>query len=345
MFGLDSVLSSLIERLSGGAKGTAVRDRTLLSTDRVVNYSMISLPIFLLAFTGLFTPSVFKFASINCAGYRYRSQATGEEVVSGNGNRHYFHKYCWERPLHHYPNTNFTDDSILWHKNFPYTLLIMTCLSSVPLLWWTFNGGVTIKPEVELFGEFLEALVKFLFRSQREGGTGRDFNVYRKQNDELIQGQFTTLARFMKTKSGGKWKLLMKLIIFRLLTLIALIGTIVLVYLTSIQKERSLFTCDVSFHDGEAGNESMVCSVQGVRIRLWLSWLWILGDGLLALLVIVGTLSDFRAMAQVHEKQRLMDMFKIIWPNKFLDANTAHGGADDLKYLTLLASMNLQGNL
>ena len=97
MFGLDSAINTVIDRLSGGKKGEIVRARSLLSTDRIVSLAMIMVPLLLLIFTEVFTPSVFKFGSINCNMQMYRSQADGAVVKSGWDNRHYFHRYCWER--------------------------------------------------------------------------------------------------------------------------------------------------------------------------------------------------------------------------------------------------------
>ena len=95
MFGLDTAITNATIKVSGGAWGQRVRQRTLLSTDRSVSYGIGILPIGLMTFCLIFNPGLFQQGTINCSPFQYKD-GSGDIQTSGNGNRFYMHKYCWE---------------------------------------------------------------------------------------------------------------------------------------------------------------------------------------------------------------------------------------------------------
>lgn len=138
-------------------------------------------------------------------------------------------------------NPTIADNSLLWHKNFPYLLLCLTAFASVPLILWTYVSGSEIKPEVELFGEFLEAVVKFVLKAVSKTKREEDVSHYFKRENEKITMQFSQMAKFMKHKSNST-KLIQGLFLYRLLNAVSLIGTAWIVYLIGVKNDQSTFT-------------------------------------------------------------------------------------------------------
>ena len=209
------------------------------------------------------------------------------------------------------------------------------------MILWTYISGSEIKPEVELFGEFLEAVVKFVLKAVSKTTRKQDISDYFKQENEKITMQFSQMAKFMKHKSNST-KLIQGLFLYRLLNAVSLIGTAWIVYLIGVKNDESTFTCHCKWFDGEGGVEPVLCSVQGVIVRVWISWLWIIGYGFLLVSLIIGTFTDLMAMKNIYNSHNVLDLFKLIWTDEFLYSKV--NTADDLKFIMLLASKNLNEN-
>lgn len=355
MFGLDTVLTSVTEKVKGGDQGQRIRQRTLLLTDRLVVNLIILVPLALMGFAKIFNSSLFTVGSLKCTYPQYKH---GNEIIGlttqgqGFGNRFYMWQYCWERPQSYTPNSEEPDRSIVYHKNFPYVVLVLVTLGTMPLVAWTFYIGPLIKPEVELFGEFVEAVVKFLFRAVKEHSQN-DFEYYRKANSEKVTGQFIELAKFMKSKSKAST---MKnyLLLFRLFSFVMLVLISILVYVFGIRYNNSTYRCKIRFDDGADGIQYVQCAVDGVAVRVCMCWIWIVSNALLAAAVLVGTFVDLRQMSSIHKRHSTIDLFKIVWPSNTaiayfqdlkLDDIENTPGSDDLKYIMVLAQKNLKGNV
>lgn len=109
-----------------------------------------------------------------------------------------------------------------------------------------------------------------------------------------------------------------------------------------IHSKPVFFTCHCKWFEGVGGIEPVLCSVQGVIVRVWISWLWIVGYGFLLVALVIGTVTDLMSMKNIYHSHNVLDLFKLIWTDEFLYSKVKT--ADDLKFIMLLASKNLNEN-
>merc|ERR1719229_575818 len=129
--------------------------------------------------------------------------------------------------------------------------------------------------------------------------------------------------------------MIVKLMLFRIFNVICMVIVSLIVYKISITNARSTFNCHVSYSD--VYSQTIICSIQGVQVRQWISILWVAGYAFLALLLAVGTFADLSGMKELANKRGVLELFKIVVP----ELNTANAHQlTDLKLITLLASKN-----
>ena len=58
--------------------------------------------------------------------------------------------------------------------------------------------------------------------------------------------------------------------------------------------------------------------------------------------LVIGTVTDLMSMKNIYHSHNVLDLFKLIWTDEFLYSKVKT--ADDLKFIMLLASKNLNEN-
>lgn len=177
---ISSAISDFAFTVGGKEKGAKTRELTQLKTDKLISKFIMIIPLALLGFTTVFTPNLFKFASLLCMNDQWYQtmqecnqtklacSVTTDIVKHRNDNRHFTNTWCWNRLAHYeytdiwskpdaagkmqhsYQDAVVTDKSyqpvsLQFHKYFPYVLLILTAFASLPLREIeSYNSGLLI---------------------------------------------------------------------------------------------------------------------------------------------------------------------------------------------------------
>ena len=167
---ISQAIGDFAYKIGGEEKGQTTRDLTQLKTDKLVSRLIMVIPLTLLMFTSIFTPSLFTFGSILCQRTQWydtnstyvssesaklcpNCKPTLKVIKSSDDNRHFANTWCWNRLLdydfedvweqqstksasmrHGFEEKNGSSpSSLMFHKYFPYVLLILTAVSSAPV--------------------------------------------------------------------------------------------------------------------------------------------------------------------------------------------------------------------
>lgn len=287
MFGIDEAIGSVVKKIRGGDEGARIRGKTLLPVDKIISAMIFVIPISLIGFQRVFVSEVFSADSCHCAPAQNRSVIEGSVLGEngnqlgpglGYGNRFYMFKYCWERPYFHQTASYVSsENALIWHKNFPYVLLVLTAFASIPLILWTYTSGPQIEQQVTLFSEFIETLVRFLIKAMRNKERytieieeqakkeGRVFEAptneqvihsYIEENYEHVALSFGHLRKFIQSKADTKGcagGMVVRLFAFKFFNALGIILVSLIVYKISISPEvsKSTFICNVDWAEDD----------------------------------------------------------------------------------------------
>lgn len=297
---------------------------------------------------------------------------------SGHNNRHFTNSWCWNRleewdfedewvqvgagkpeMEHRFKDKeNYTPTSLQFHKFFPYVLLVLTAIASVPLIFWTHFADDQIQPEVKFFRESLEALAKTLYKDSKSSGSASSYfkAVRNIQNDvetgvvetpkdnsrrELLMSQFATIFKFMEAKTKGQ-ELIKQIVVYRVMNMVALLGTIIVLAKYSLTETRSEFTCKVEY--SATNIHYQYCSITGVGMRLDMTKAWILGYAVLFVIAAAGSYLDYRKFKHMPEYESVVLLFRSTYQDGGPALDNTKDDIHDLKLLVLLASENLTNN-
>ena len=299
--------------------------------------------------------------------------------------RQFANSHCWNN-LVHYEYTEdwvnksgiiqhvFIEDtdkepiSLFNHGAFPYILIVISALASIPLLVWTHMADDRIQPDVIFFKESLEALSKTLIqcsKSSEKMGDYFKFQSASKENlldgessyglldpkktsrQEKLYAQFTTISQFMKRRSETG-DLVKHLFYYRCMQLAVIVLTIFYLISASLSLTMSEFTCKVNYPGVQPEHMKkhehfMTCSILGTGVRLDLTKMWIFLYLLLGGIIVLGCWSDYQKFKNLKQFNAVMGLFRRVWPDKFPERDNTVV-VTDLKYLTLLAAGNLSDN-
>lgn len=211
VFGLD-IVNNLVSEATGGDKGAKTRAKTHMNTDMILTKAATTIPLVLLIFIRFFTPSIFKEDSLKCSrghtipnskleAYVQSQQDTtpwikkddgqyaGQDymdismkdynemvVQSGNNNRFWMYRYCWDSMLHHplnstgqpvYEDVTYIDENgnsitenrmkepinLRFHVLYPYYMFTALALLYLPMIFWTNYAQANVQASTEYLVE------------------------------------------------------------------------------------------------------------------------------------------------------------------------------------------------
>uniref|UniRef100_A0A1A7YBR3 Pannexin n=2 Tax=Iconisemion striatum TaxID=60296 RepID=A0A1A7YBR3_9TELE len=257
-----------------------------LAVDKIVTFLTVGLPLFLISLA--FAQEVSVGTQISCfapTNFSWRQAA-------------YVDSFCWAAVQQQ------ADTSPLWlHKFFPYTLLLLAILMSIPALIWRFTAAPLLSSDLNFIMEELDRFYNRAIKLAKNLASLDDKNATEdKQSSdalELAEGcfKYPLVEQYLKTKRFSH-SLVVKYVACRGLTLlILLLACLYLGYYILLASLTDEFPCDL--RTGILKNDSMVqsavqCKLVAVGVFRLLSYINLGVYVLLAPLVVYAALGPSR---------------------------------------------------
>lgn len=239
-------------------------------------------------------------------------------------------------------------------KYYPYVMFTIIITLSLPMIWWTYMAATVIQPKVNFLRsgiqEALAMTMKILIDLESSGELYKDTSEEKKLSDGTVQ---TKMRRVLKDSSAMKrsfgeklqqqkdvrakfesfndfihsqctrQNLKYRLICYRVLNLTILI--MVSLFLNFIcANARTQFNCKVPFSvigEEDVVSEIISCGLSGVNIRIVITVIWIIGNILLLIAGIVGSVKEWK---DLRSSTYLLHMIKPVTKHRVFLSNAGY---------------------
>ncbi|XP_043969599.1 pannexin-1-like isoform X1 [Gambusia affinis] len=258
--------------------------RLELAVDKIVTFLAVGLPLFLISLA--FAQEVSVGTQITC--FAPFSFSLKQAV--------YVDSFCWAAVQ------NQVDSSALWlHKFFPYILLFIAILMSVPAVLWRFTAAPYLSSDLSFIMEELDRFYNRAIKLAKNLASVNDKDGAQDNQSalDLAEGcfKYPLVEQYLKTKRFS-YSLVVKYMVCRCLTLLVLLlSCVYLCYYIFLASLIDEFPCDV--RTGMLKNNSAVpaavqCKMVAVGVFRLLSYINLGVYLLLAPLVVLAALGPAR---------------------------------------------------
>lgn len=300
---------------------------------------------------------------------------------SGNANRFYMNNYCWERLHHQILNDSSSDEnniigseSLDINKYFPYFMFALIIFVSFPVLVWTRLAQTNVQPQTEfLVSGLREAMgmtIQSLMRLHKEeklveNKTDHNGNVFKRniasphtiymhfeeeyeKQAENLGAKFSTFTSFVRAKAKQN-NIVRQFFVYRLANMLSLIVSSILLYRFSLKSTRAQFNCMCPFSPSDLDEADQVyemvsCNINGVIVRQYMTWIWLIANIFLLLAGLFGTANDLLSAKNASTVLKITEPICRHNMDAAMDKTPGITGLNDLHILLMLAKHNFGHN-